>query len=128
MKRVMVVEDSDSMRAYIVGALEGIMVDVVEASTGFEALKQIPHNPVDLVVTDINMPDINGLELIHFLKQHPHTRNIPIIVISTERSQEDQERAMEMGAVDYLVKPFNIETFRAKVNQLLEGTENDQNG
>lgn len=124
MKRVIIVEDSESMRAFLVGALEEMDVDIVEAATGFEALKQIPHHPIDLVITDINMPDINGLELIHFLKQHPHTRDIPIIVISTERSQEDQERAMELGALDYLVKPFSIEVFKEKVQSLL--TEADR--
>ena len=107
MKKVMVVEDSDSMRAFLIAALEEIHIEPVEAATGFEALKKIPHNEVDLVVTDINMPDINGLELIHFLKKHPHTKDIPIIVISTERSREDQDRAIELGAMDYLVKPFD---------------------
>ena len=126
MKRVLVVEDSDSMRAFIVGALEEIAVEVVEAPTGFEALKLIPHHEVDLVVTDINMPDINGLELIHFLKQHTHTRSIPIIVISTERSREDQTRAMEMGAVDYLVKPFDLATFQEKVTAILQKSSDDQ--
>lgn len=118
-KSVLIVEDSDVMRAFLVAALEGQSVDVVEAPTGFEALKLLPHHTFSAIVTDINMPDINGLELIAFIKKHPGFQNIPIMVISTERSEEDRRRAMALGAADYLVKPFDMEPFRAKVLALL---------
>lgn len=118
-KCVMIVEDSESMRAFLIGALEELGLQVVEAPTGFEALKQLPHHTIDLVVTDINMPDINGLELIRFLKQHEQYQAIPILVISTERSKEDQVKALELGAQDYLIKPFDLVTFKDKVLTLI---------
>jgi len=118
-KAVLIVEDSDVMRSFLVAALEGQSLEVVEAPTGFEALKLLPHYAFSVIVTDINMPDINGLELISFIKKHPEFQKIPIMVISTERSEEDRRRAMALGAVDYLVKPFDMEPFRAKVLAIL---------
>ncbi len=120
-KTILIVEDSDVMRAFLVASLEGLPYDVVEAPTGFEALKVLPHHPLALVVTDINMPDINGLELIAFIKKHPQFSSLPVLVISTERSEEDRKRALALGATDYLVKPFDMEPFRAKVLACLGG-------
>ncbi len=119
-KNILIVEDSDMMRAFLIAALEGLPVQVIEASTGFEALKLIPHHNFSLIVTDINMPDINGLELISFLKKHPNYNDVPIIVISTERSEEDRKRAKMLGACDYLVKPFEMNDFKEKVKNYLE--------
>lgn len=119
-KNILIVEDSDMMRAFLIAALEGLPVQVIEASTGFEALKLIPHYNFSLIVTDINMPDINGLELISFLKKHPNYNDVPIIVISTERSEEDRKRAKILGACDYLVKPFEMSDFKEKVMRYLE--------
>lgn len=119
-KSVLIVEDSDVMRAFLVAALEGLPIEIVEASTGFEALKTIPHHNFSLIVTDINMPDINGLELISFLKKHPNYNDVPIIVISTERSEEDRKRAKNLGASDYLVKPFEMDDFRKKIKNYLK--------
>jgi two-component system chemotaxis response regulator CheY len=121
MKRqaVLIVEDSDVMRSFLSAALEGLGLEVVEAPTGFEALKILPHHTFAAIVTDINMPDINGLELIAFIKKHPQFQAIPILVISTERSEEDRRRAMALGAADYLVKPFEMEPFREKLLSFL---------
>ncbi|MEJ5166750.1 MAG: response regulator [Thermoanaerobaculia bacterium] len=118
-KSILIVEDSDVMRAFLVASLEGLPLQIVEASTGFEALKILPHYNFSLIVTDINMPDINGLELISFLKKHPNYNDVPIIVISTERSEEDRKRAKSLGACDYLVKPFEMEDFKKKVESYL---------
>jgi two-component system chemotaxis response regulator CheY len=114
-KTILIVEDSDVMRSFLVASLEGLPYDVVEAPTGFEALKVLPHHPLAMIVTDINMPDINGLELIAFIKKHPQFSSLPVLVISTERSEEDRKRALALGATDYLVKPFDMEPFRSKV-------------
>ena len=83
--KVLVVEDSSSMRAYLTTILESgsesYDLEIVEAASGFEALKTLPHHTFDAILTDINMPDINGLELVSFLKNHPVYRSIPIMVI-----------------------------------------------
>lgn len=121
--KILVVEDSSSMRAFLTTIIEGgtesYELDIVEASSGFEALKALPHHKFDAILTDINMPDINGLELVSFLKNHPVYRAIPIMVISTESSEEDRKRAVSLGAEEYLVKPFESGELVDKLRRLL---------
>jgi len=111
------------MRSYltnmIAGGTEEFDLEIVEASSGFEALKTLPHHRFDAILTDINMPDINGLELVSFLKNHPLYKSIPIMVISTEASEEDRKRAAALGAEEYLVKPFVADDLMRKVRKLL---------
>ncbi|HVT43713.1 MAG TPA: response regulator [Thermoanaerobaculia bacterium] len=120
--KILVVEDSPSMRAYLTTMIEGETgntLEIVEASSGFEALKTLPHHKFDAILTDINMPDINGLELVSFLKNHPVYRSIPVMVISTEGSEEDRRRASALGAEEYLVKPFQVSDLLEKLRKLL---------
>ncbi len=121
MKRILIVEDSPTMRALLNSALEGLEVPakITEASSGFEALRCLPRERFDLIVTDINMPDINGLELVSFAKSNPAYRSIPLIIVSTERAERDRERGLELGADAYLVKPFEPENLREVVVDLL---------
>lgn len=114
MTRILVVEDSVSMRAFVRSTLESDLsglaeVEVVEAASGFDALRLLPRGPYDLVITDINMPDINGLELISFIKKSEAHKTTPILIISTASSERDRERGMTLGASGYLVKPFTAE-------------------
>jgi two-component system chemotaxis response regulator CheY len=122
-KRILVVEDSQAMRAFVRAAIEDVLpdCDVVEGRTGFEALRILPQGPFDLVVTDINMPDINGLELIRFVRERDAAsgRRTPIVVISTESSSKDRERGMTLGADDYVTKPFSPEELQAIVRRLV---------
>jgi len=121
--KILVVEDSSSMRAYLTDIIEqrseSYELEIVEAASGFEALKTLPHHKFDAVLTDINMPDINGLELVSFLKNHPLYKAIPIMVISTESSDEDRRRAAALGAEEYLVKPFQSGELVEKLRKLL---------
>lgn len=120
MKNVLLVEDSSTTRSIIRATLEEIEgLSFEEASTGFEALKALPTQSFDLIITDINMPDINGLELINFIKNHPSYRNIPFLIVSTEGSEEDKKRGIELGASDYITKPFNPENLRKIVKKTL---------
>jgi two-component system chemotaxis response regulator CheY len=106
--KVLVVEDNNAMRSLIAASLEQHLdVDVYEAENGFAALKAIPENEFSIIITDINMPDINGLELITFLRQHPAYKDVPILIISTEAGDEDRRRGLAIGANGYLVKPFS---------------------
>jgi two-component system, chemotaxis family, chemotaxis protein CheY len=119
--KILVVEDSASMRSYVATIIEGDNdLEIVEASTGFEALKTLPHHKFDAIVTDINMPDINGLELVSFLKNHPVYKVIPILVISTESADADRQRAVDLGAEEYVCKPFEASELMAKLRRLLE--------
>ena len=112
------------MRAYLTTILESgsesYDLEIVEAASGFEALKTLPHHKFDAILTDINMPDINGLELVSFLKNHPVYKSIPIMVISTESTDEDRRRAEALGAEEYLVKPFLTGDLIEKLRRLLK--------
>jgi two-component system, chemotaxis family, chemotaxis protein CheY len=125
--KILLVEDSPSTRAFLSTTIESGGVDtgavdeleIVEAGSGFEALKVLPHHKFDAILTDINMPDINGLELVSFLKNHPLYKSIPIMVISTESTAEDRKRAAALGAEEYVVKPFQAPELLAKLRKLL---------
>src|SRR5437899_11813927 len=121
--KILVVEDSASMRSYLATIIESGTNDrdleIVEAATGFEALKTLPHHKFDAILTDINMPDINGLELVSFLKNHPIYTSIPIMVISTDSTAEDRSRAEALGVEEYLNKPVEAPEPADKLRKLL---------
>jgi len=123
--RVLVVDDSATARLLIVEALDasarrrGRTVQVREAADGFEALRQLPRGVFDLVLTDVNMPTLSGLELIRMIRSRPEQHRLPIIAISTEREPEDVQRAKKAGADGYLGKPFEPETLDALLDEVL---------
>jgi two-component system chemotaxis response regulator CheY len=124
MPRILIVEDSFSMRAFVRSVLEsedsGLEnVEVVEASSGFDALRLLPRGPYHLVITDINMPDINGLELVRFIRQSDQHRSTRVLLISTQSSEKDRERGMALGADAYLAKPFSPESLREEAKRQL---------
>jgi two-component system chemotaxis response regulator CheY len=109
------------MRALLVSALDELdtPLKITEVENGFEALRYLPREPYDLILTDINMPDINGLELVSFVKSNEAYRSIPLIIISTESSERDREKGLSLGADAYLVKPFDPEELRRIAQDLL---------
>jgi two-component system chemotaxis response regulator CheY len=126
MRRVLVVEDSGSARAFVRAVLEEDAFakrlggcEVVEATCGFDAMRLLPRGPYDLIVTDINMADINGLELIHFIRKSEHHRATPLVIISTQTTERDVERGLALGANAYLPKPFTPEQLRDTCTRLL---------
>jgi two-component system, chemotaxis family, chemotaxis protein CheY len=130
MSRVLVVEDSASARAYVRAILEDEVFasrvggcEVVEATSGFDAMRLLPRGRYDLIVTDINMADINGLELIHFIRKSEHHRTTPLVIISTQNTERDIERGLALGANAYLPKPFSAEQLRALVERYLDAAK-----
>jgi len=108
MRRILVTEDSATMRSLLVATIEASGdYEVVEAASGFEALRLLPRERVDLIITDINMPDINGLELISYVRKSEAYRNTPLFIISTEGREKDVEKGIALGANEYLVKPID---------------------
>ena len=105
------------MRSFVGSVLESdgdYLVD--EVKDGFDALRLLPRAAdYDLVITDINMPDINGLELIRAIRQHPRHGSTPLIVITTNDRERDVERALKLGATTVLTKPFTPEDLLATV-------------
>lgn len=113
------------MRAYARSALEeqaaGLdgEVEVVEAVSGFDALRLLPRGAFDLLITDINMPDINGLELIRFVRQSESYGKLAVLIISTQAAQRDVARGLSLGADGFLPKPFTPEALRRSVSAAL---------
>ena len=128
MQRILIVEDSATMRSLLVSSLEDldVPVKVTEATSGFEALRQLPREDYDLVVTDINMPDINGLELVSFVKKNAKYASIPLVIVSTEGSERDLNKGLGLGADAYLVKPFEPDELRQVVMDLLARPRQDR--
>lgn len=125
-KKILVVEDSATMRSLIASTVENLpAVEVIEAVNGFEALRILPKYPINLIITDINMPDINGLEIIHFVKSNPGYQTIPIIIVTTEKGEKDREKGLELGASEYITKPFDPGDLLQIVRRYIEdnGTE-----
>ena len=119
-KKVLVVDDSATMRSMLMSIIEEIKgVELVEASNGFEALKALPQQSFDLILTDINMPEINGLEIVHFVKSNPIYQKIPLIIISTEHGQADIKKGLALGAQKYITKPFDPDQLKKTVKELL---------
>lgn len=108
MRRILVTEDSATMRSLLIATIESCGdYQVVEASSGFEALRFLPREKVDLIITDINMPDINGLELISYVRKNANYADTPLFIISTEGREKDVEKGLALGANEYLVKPID---------------------
>lgn len=104
---VLIVEDSPTMRQLIAFALKRIRgVKIVEANDGVDGLKKLSAQSFDLILTDINMPIMDGLKLVSLVRNDANYKNIPIVVITTEGAQEDRERALALGANDYITKPI----------------------
>lgn len=121
MKSILIVEDSVTTRSLIRAVIEDMGEDFFthEASSGFEALKMLPQERFDLIITDINMPDINGLELINFVKTDSRYKHIPLVIVTTERSAEDRERGLALGASAYITKPFKPEDLQEVITNIL---------
>ncbi|TGU73917.1 MULTISPECIES: response regulator [Geomonas] len=104
---VLIVEDSPTMRQLIAFALKRIRgVRIVEANDGVDGLKKLSSERFDLILTDINMPIMDGLKLVSLVRNDANYKAIPIVVITTEGAQEDRERALALGANDYITKPI----------------------
>jgi two-component system chemotaxis response regulator CheY len=119
--RALVVDDSQAMRQSIVYALQRLGgIVCVEAQDGAEGLKKLAtQGRFDVVLTDVNMPLMDGLKLIHHIRQATDHRDVPIVVITTESAQADRERAMALGASAYLVKPVEVQQVQDTVRGLL---------
>ena len=123
MPTALVVEDSPTMRQLIVFALNRIRgLTVLEANDGVDALKKMTAQPLDIILTDINMPIMDGLKLVRRVRSDEGLKDIPIVIITTEGAEEDRQRALALGANAYITKPIQAPRVMATVKELLRIT------
>lgn len=117
----LVVEDSPMMRQLLVFALSRVKnLKVTEADDGVDGLRKLAATKFDLILTDINMPIMDGLKLVKRVRSDPMHKDTPIIIITTEGSTEDRTRALQLGANAYITKPIQAPQVIAKVKELLK--------
>jgi two-component system chemotaxis response regulator CheY len=116
----LIVEDSPMMRQLLVFALARVKnLRVTEADDGIDGMRKLASARFDLIITDINMPIMDGLKLVKRVRSDPTHRDTPIIIITTEGSHEDRQRALSLGANAYITKPIQAPQVIAKVKELL---------
>ena len=117
-KKVLTVDDSRTMRDMVSFTLKGAGYDVVEAGDGQQALSVMAGDRVDLVITDLNMPVMDGLTLIRKLRETPAHRTLPILMLTTEADETKKAEGRNAGATGWIVKPFNPEKLISVVQKV----------
>jgi len=116
MAEILVVDDSKVMREMLIACLRGQDdLAFAQASSGLEAIEQLSLRPFDLVLLDLNMPDIGGIEVVEFIRSQDRLRSVPIIIVTTRGDETSRERALSAGATRYLTKPFTPEVIQSEV-------------
>lgn len=117
---VLIVDDSPTMRRMIRAALQGLPeVEFLEASNGLEAIERLALSPVTLATVDLNMPDMHGLELLQFVREHPRYRELPVLVLTTRGDHSSRAAVERIGAAAYLTKPFSADALASQASRLL---------
>jgi two-component system chemotaxis response regulator CheY len=118
-KTVLTVDDSPSIRRMIAMTLEEAGYAVIEAVDGQDGLSKALSNPVDAIITDQNMPNLDGLGFIRALRQHPQGKGVPVVVLSTDSQEDLKAQAREAGALGWMVKPFTQDKLLAVIRKVL---------
>ena len=126
MKQVLVVDDSKVMREMIVACLRPLeSFGFVHAGSGLEAIEQLSLQEFGLLVLDLNMPDINGFEVLEFIRGQDRLRHLPILVVTTRGDEGSRSRALQAGATRFMTKPFAPDELLRTARELLGGSEAD---
>jgi two-component system chemotaxis response regulator CheY len=120
MKTILIVDDSPTIRRIVRAAFREAPVAVVEAASGLEAIEQLSLTSVELIVLDLNMPDMHGLEVLKFVRQHPTFARLPVVALTTRGDDASRQAAQAAGATLYLTKPFAPLALREQALTLLE--------
>jgi len=119
-RTILVIEDDETMRSALKRIFETDGMNVKTAADGTQLSVVLDDNPIDLIILDVGLPWINGLELAKLLKEHEDLKHIPLIFVSGKTSEFDVKRGFEAGADDYIKKPFEIEHMKKTVHTLLK--------
>lgn len=120
MKHILIVDDSLTMRRMIKASLQRLPdIRISEAENGLAAIEKLALMPVDLMVLDLNMPDMHGLEVLKFVRSHGRYQTIPIVILTTRGDETSREEALATGATLYLTKPFDPHSLSTRIGELL---------
>ena len=119
MKRILIVEDNPMNMELTLDLLEFYGYDVVQAEDGIKALECLAESKFDLILLDMQLPKMDGLELLERIKKNPATADIPVIAVTAHAMKGSEEYFMEMGCVDYISKPIDIHRFRALIDKYI---------
>lgn len=118
--RFLVVDDSTTMRRIIVNTLNKLgYQDIVEAGNGREGIDKVGEGPLDLIITDWNMPEMNGVEFIRTLRSMDGKQQLPVLMVTTNAAKDDIVEALRAGVNNYVVKPFTPDTIKEKIDAVL---------
>lgn len=121
---ILVVDDSLTVRKFVSVSLSMQGFNVLTACDGMDALEKLPAQKVDLVVTDLNMPNMDGFELIKSLRENPAYSDIPVVILTSLSDIGTKERSEELGVHSYLQKPFSLEKIQYEVSKYISWTQN----
>jgi two-component system chemotaxis response regulator CheY len=124
MHRILIADDSATMRKMVRASLQRLdATEFLEAGSGLEAIEQLAVASVQLIILDLNMPDMHGIDVLRFVRRHQRYRALPVIVLTTRGDDASRDTAVEAGATTYLTKPFAPQTLAATARTLLHGIE-----
>lgn len=125
-KKILVAEDEPDIRGLIKYSLEFIGLEVVEASNGHQAVELAPHEQPDLILLDVRMPKLSGYEACEKLKEQESTKEIPVVFLSARGQETEIKLGLELGAEEYILKPFAPDQLQKRVKTLLERLEKEK--
>ncbi len=116
-KTVLVIDDSATVRKFVSVSLEMQGFEVTTAKDGMDALEQLPKRKFDLVITDLNMPTMDGFEFIRTLRETPEFKDLPVIILTSLSDQTNKQHGTDLGVTSYVVKPFSLEKIQYEVSK-----------
>jgi two-component system chemotaxis response regulator CheY len=122
-RSILVVDDSATVRKFVSVSLSMQGFDVVTACDGMDALEKLPQRKFDLVITDLNMPTMDGFEFIRTLKENPNYKDLQVIILTSLSDKANKDEGAKLGIGSYVVKPFSLEKIQYEVSKYISWTE-----
>jgi len=120
MSHILIVDDSPTIRRMVRASLTPMGVEFIEAASGLEAIERLALGPIQLMVLDLNMPDMHGLEVLGFVRANQKFQQVPVLVLTTRDDADTRTAAMQAGATSYLTKPFTPQALLTEARGLIE--------
>jgi two-component system chemotaxis response regulator CheY len=126
MAQILIVDDSQTIRRMVKASLLPMALPFIEAGSGLEAIEQLAIGDIKLMVLDLNMPDMHGLEVLGFVRAHQKFHQLPVIVLTTRDDQNSRDAALQAGATVYLTKPFTPQSLLQQARAVIDGVAEPQ--